>query len=521
MSFNCSVTKTKTFCLRVFSIALLWSGLAGGLAAKQLSEESKAQIRQQAALSAGQPAKMALKLASPESTVGTKTQGSIELLNADGQPVPAKKEWACQILFQPSSGAPHSQTVLIKEGQNSAQFEFVPEQAGFTSISVTPPVAGVRPDKTELIVRPAKTAPKKKAEKGTPSPWASVGRLGISTIARTQGTPRTPAPQFQEARFVRGPAPSGAEQGPANPGTPTSSVLHISVNNVGSNYFANGKDAAVISAIFESPDLSPAPANIHIWLQWTNGSLDPPPPLLIAKGAFEGTTNLTSQSPADIQVNFVSSTPAYPTTGDVSFTAHFVPPGAALIGPVKLSVIDNPEVMLVFFDAQGNPVSPGKDWPVTLSSQRSKLHFAPEAFTVVANSPAGSAEVLPISVGSDTIQAVVASYNPQPLQIVVTGWLVLGLCLAGGIAGGLAAYNKLKGSWFWRIFLGILGGATLCWLYVFLGLPSISSGIAHNTVSVFFVALLGGYSGIAVLDFFAGKLAGKQGLSSSGAGAGG
>lgn len=512
MPFKCSATRIKCGCVRVFSIALLCSGLACGLAAEQLSVESKAQIMHQAALSASLPAKMALKLASAEATVGAKTQGSIQLLNAEGQLVPAKQEWACQVLFQPSSGASQSQTVLIKEGQSTAQFEFVPQQAGFTSISVTPPVAGVRPDKTELIVRPAKTPPKKKAEKSTPSPWASVSRLGISTVVRT------PAPRFLEARFVRRPEPSDSDQVPAGSGTPSSSVLHISVNNVGSNYFANGKDAAVISAIFESPDLSPTPANIHIWLQWTNGSLDPPQPLLIAKGAFEGTTNLTSQSPADIQVNFVSSTPAYPTTGDVNFTAHFVPPGAALIGPVKLSVVDDPEVMLVFFDAQGNPVSPGKDWPVTLRSQQSKLHFAPEAFTVVANSPAGSAEVLPISVGTDTIEAVVASYNPQPLQIVVTGWLVLGLCLAGGIAGGLAAYNKLKGSWFWRIFLGILGGATSCWLYVFLGLPSISSGIAHNTVSVFFVALLGGYSGIAVLDFFAAKLAGKLGLSSSGAG---
>jgi len=101
--------------------------------------------------------------------------------------------------------------------------------------------------------------------------------------------------------------------------------------------------------------------------------------------------------------------------------------------------------------------------------------------------------LFPVSWGSDTIQAVIANYTVQPLTIV----------LAGGVAGGLAAYNKLKGSWFWRIFLGILGGGILCWLYVYLALPNVDVNIAHNTFSVFFVALIGGYSGIAVLDFAA------------------
>lgn len=74
------------------------------------------------------------------------------------------------------------------------------------------------------------------------------------------------------------------------------------------------------------------------------------------------------------------------------------------------------------------------------------------------------------------------------------------------MAGGLAAYNKFKGSWLWRIFLGILGGAVLCWLYLYLALPNVDAGIAHNTVSVFFVALIGGYMRTTVLDFAATKL---------------
>ncbi len=81
--------------------------------------------------------------------------------------------------------------------------------------------------------------------------------------------------------------------------------------------------------------------------------------------------------------------------------------------------------------------------------------------------------------------------------------MVVGLCLGGGMAGGLAAYNKFKGSWFWRLFLGILGGAVLTWMYIFLALPNVGGNLAHNIISVFFVSVVGGYLGITVLDLAA------------------
>lgn len=119
--------------------------------------------------------------------------------------------------------------------------------------------------------------------------------------------------------------------------------------------------------------------------------------------------------------------------------------------------------MIVFFDAQKKPISPGKNWPVTLRWKQSKLRFTPQSFEVQPASPTGSAVLFPVWFGNDTVEAVVANYSPEPLTIVITGWLVLGLCLGGGAAGGLAAYDKFKGSWIWRIFIGILGGAVLCW----------------------------------------------------------
>ncbi len=95
---------------------------------------------------------------------------------------------------------------------------------------------------------------------------------------------------------------------------------------------------------------------------------------------------------------------------------------------------------------------------MTLRCKQSKLRFTPQSFEVQPASPTGSAVLFPVWFGSDTVEAVVANYSPEPLTIVITGWLV------------------------------------------------INTNIAHNTFSVFFVALIGGYMGTAALDLVANKL---------------
>lgn len=495
---------TTNSCLRGFAIILVGAHLVAGTVAGQLPNQAKAQISQQAALVAAQPVKVSVKLPAQEILLDSKSQADITVLNADNQPVAAPEDWQCEASVRFASGKSHSQTVVIKKGQTSAPFEFVAEETGWASIFVRPLWGGVRSDKAAIVIRPAqKSRKKKQIPHGTSrlSPLHDEPNL----LARRFGEARW---QFRTASFEFTPERPDPDQAPDG-GTPSPAaqpVLHISLNDPNGYFRANGKDAAVISASFESPDLSPAPADIHVWFHWTNGLLDPPQPLVLKKGTFSATAQLTSLWPGEVPFSFVSSTPAYQAQGDTNFIVHFVPPGAALIGPDKLSVVDNSPVMIVFYDAQQNPVAPGKIWPVTLRSKQSKLRFAPQSFEVQATSPAGSAVLFPVSWGTDTVDAVVANYTLQPLTLVITGWMVLGLCLGGGVAGGLAAYNKFQGSWIWRIFLGILGGGVLCWLYVYLALPNVNVNIAHNSFSVFFVALLGGYGGTTTLDLVAKKL---------------
>src|SRR5207245_8062643 len=106
--------------------------------------------------------------------------------------------------------------------------------------------------------------------------------------------------QFRTVSFRFPPERSDPALTPENSGAAIAApVLHISLSDPNGTYRANGKDAAVISVVFESPDLSPAPADIHIWLRVTNGVLDPPQPLQIKKGTFLASTQLTSMWPAE------------------------------------------------------------------------------------------------------------------------------------------------------------------------------------------------------------------------------
>jgi hypothetical protein len=482
----------------VISIPLLAVLLAGGLTPMQMASQATAQIKSQVAEFASQPVKVTATTVAP-STVGAKSQIQVGLLNADNQPVPAKEDSQYEVTITPPSGTSTSQTLFIKKGQNTSQFDFSPAQAGVTSITVRPLAQGVRADKAMFVVHPSAKALNKKKAIGPQGSLVWPDRANAKERFWAFDTSRL---EFRTVAYSL--TPSAPSPGPDNGGQPAKSspILHVYVDNIADAHYANGKDSAVISAIYDSPDFSAAPSNIHIFFNLSTGALDPPIPLQIPKGAFKGEADLTSTSPADVHVTFTSSNPRFPTEGDTDFIVHFVPPIVQLNVPSKLSIVDNPSVTADFFDEHGIEMSIGQNYQISLRSEQSKLRFTPDSF----QPPTGHAALFPTSVGSDTIDATLAHYPLQKLSIVITGWLVLGLCLGGGVAGGVAAYDKFKGSWLWRIFLGILGGAVLCWLYIYLALPSINANIAHNTFSVFFVALLGGYGGTTTLDFAAKKL---------------
>jgi hypothetical protein len=490
---------------RFYSLAFLaMQVLSADAASRAQSPAAQAQISKQAAFLATLPAKVQAKPLSTDITVGSKAEFEITVFNAENVPVPVTKDWRCEATIRYSSGKTASQVIELAPGHSSVRTVFAVEEAGFASVFVRPLDGSVRSDRVDLIVRPTKKSHSKVSRHARN--WREPELYTATFRSRTKLHRVALWPASFERRSPSGPTDSVVEPVATSAVPATTPTLHISLSDPNGKYKANGKDAAVITVLYESPDLSSAPQDIHIWLKLSNGVLDPPQPLELKKGTLRAETQITSLWPAEAHLTFVSSTPTYQAVGDTDVVLDFIPFGAALVGPEKLSVIDNSPVMVVFYDAQRKPVAPGKNWQVKLQSRQSKLHFTPASFEVQAGSPSGSSVLLPTSWGNDTVDAVVANYTIQPLPIVITGWVILGLCLAGGVAGGLAAYSKFKGSCLWRIFLGILGGAALCWVYVYLALPNVNVNMAHNTLSVFFVALLGGYGGTSALDYVAKRL---------------
>ncbi|OLB29544.1 MAG: hypothetical protein DMG41_37160 [Acidobacteria bacterium] len=105
--------------------------------------------------------------------------------------------------------------------------------------------------------------------------------------------------------------------------------------------------------------------------------------------------------------------------------------------------------------------------------------------------------------GTASLEMWTPGHNKQRIAVEVSIWLVVTLCLIGGAIGGIAAKDTLKGSIWWRIFIGIVGAIVLVWLCVFAVVPRTHSMIAHSLISVFVVGIVGGYAGTRVLDFAA------------------
>ena len=179
---------TKSGSFSAFLIILVVAHLVAIAVARQLPNQARAQISQQAAFVTTQPAKVTVKMITQEIIVGNKSQVEIILLNADNQPVAAKDDSRCEVSVRFASGKSSSQIVWIKKGQTSAQFDFPAEETGLASILVRPLLEGVRSDKVQVIVRPASKSIRKKrmphgaSSLSAPRDYPNVFQKGIDEV---------------------------------------------------------------------------------------------------------------------------------------------------------------------------------------------------------------------------------------------------------------------------------------------------------------------------------------------------
>jgi hypothetical protein len=171
-----------------------------------------------------------------------------------------------------------------------------------------------------------------------------------------------------------------------------------------------------------------------------------------------------------------------------------------------MSLIDREPLVGCFFDDQGRCIQTDRKRRVNVSSTNPSLHVDPDSTDVSANDGTATFYLEPTWSGTASLDMWTPGHNKQRIAIEISLWLVVTLCLVGGVAGGIAARDTLRGSIWWRCFIGIVGAIVLVWVCVFTVVPQTHSMIAHSLISVLVVGIVGGYGGTRVLDLAAKKL---------------
>lgn len=469
-----------------------------GLLGAAPAQQQKVPMQAQAQRAALRPMKLDVHVLSQGLRVGMSVPAEIVLLDANNQNSSWERTTRVQVEVTSSSGAVQKQTVNIPTGHSLANFNFLASEPGLALLKATDVDKVLLPGGYSVLINRAVVKPTKK-----PKHTASLFR------AVTQ-------PRLLEAKAFESVGSSWSEQMPEGHGPQgASEVAQVLLNQASGKdeILADGKDFARIQVFFMDPNGNPAPADIKVWLSWSNGDLHPQP-LVIKKGNLLAEAEWVSNSPADARVSLVAVAPRYEIAGKKEIGVSFVPPiygiGTPSPNPLKLSLIDAAPLTAQFFDQYGRPILTNKMRRITFISSNPALHLDPSSQEVQPNESGTAIFLIPTWSGRANLDIWTPGYDHQTLTIEVTMWLVLLLCIGGGVVGGIAARQKLKGSVLWRAFVGVLGGIVLVWLVVYAVLPLTHSVIAHNLVSVFVVGILGGYGGTGILDWGVKRLTGSK-----------
>ncbi|MGA2262919.1 MAG: hypothetical protein ABSH28_15990 [Acidobacteriota bacterium] len=468
-----------------------------------LASEPQARMEKQAQLAARGPMKLGVKPLAKAYRMGDRVELQITLLNAYDQPAAASARIEVMVETVSPPNKKNTATVNFQPGESVQTFKFIATEEGVIRITVRDKGNQMREGYFAVLVSKPIASPKPVKKR-----FYGPNEISYSSLRWSD------AEEYPSAVLPVAFLPDPRDEGSGTPNQPSPAepklLFHVpgaQDSGGGAEFLADDRDGAQVLVFYMSQDGSAAPTDIHVWLTWSNGELNPQP-LLIRKGESFGEAKLRSRWPAEARIEFVLSSPPYPLEGTRRYTVKFGPPiyGINVVGSQRLSLVDNGMLLAALFDNDGNPVQTDTKRTVTFTPISPKLRLLPTQADILPGSFSTTAAILPVGLGHAQLSVSTPGYKSVTVEVDVTGLSVILLCLAGGIAGGFCAFNAFKGSLLWRIFLGVIGGAVLSWLYVYLALPKVDSRIAHNLVSVLFVSIIGGYLGIQALDLAAKQL---------------
>ncbi len=370
----------------------------------------------------------------------------VQLMDADNRPAPAPKDLPVKISTRlPSNVVEEVAAIIIRAGQSSATIKIPPPR-------VTGPVYY----------------------------WARQQEM------MTGGTFVT----------VKGGRPPAAGDVPASPYVVT---LRYSPQR---EFLADGKDPVTVHAFVLSCDDAPLPA-FRITLFDSSGTINPVP-LVIPPGQGTGTATLTSKSPGEVKVEYVSSVPRANVDGDPVLKIPFGPPITALqrsVNPREISLVDRADLVVRLVDEHGTPLATTRPRTISLALDRGRGAIEKSELTI----PPGSAEArtgfsplwwgtMGIAVSSPNLFSVTAPIEVKP------PFALLGISLLGGLAGAYVFLLRNRRTRPWRVFVGALTGFVFYWACLFLSLAGLPGTVVQNPLSAFVLSVLGGWMGPEIFE---------------------
>ncbi|HKT90514.1 MAG TPA: hypothetical protein VJQ59_18860 [Candidatus Sulfotelmatobacter sp.] len=458
------------------------------------------------------PSKIDVTPVNLQNELGADLPLHVQLLDANGRPAAAHRNFTAEVKVQQPSGQTNTFSVNFAQGESAKQISIPANEAGVAKLTVAQTDQELIGGSNFVLVRP----PKEKEEIKAPGKPKQAAKK--KNPAKGSGAWLYDFPVQRRARLIfaayappQAPVPAGSTPA-GTPAATTAGQLMLTVSGEDANggTRADGTTCARVQIFYVAPvDLD---RDIEIWLSPSNGNLDNNP-IVIHRGAAVGAACWTSQYPIAAATLTAADPPGYtfterPGGGDPHQVVHKFTDNITGIefanAPKSITIVDSFGLIARFVGPNG---------PVRLSDQR-EVHFSADSAvlnlkplqTVVQPGGFDSSTILiPNYFGSSTVQVFTPGYPPFKSEITITFFGVLCASLFGGFLGGLASWISSAGKLWVRIVTGLIVGLVGSWAYVIVGLPKVETPFLHNQLSVLFVALLVGFSGVKGLTFIASK----------------
>jgi hypothetical protein len=395
------------------------------------------------------------------------SRGTVRLLDAHGNPVPAAKDLPVQILLRRRAAEePRLLTQWkLPKGQSEVSGAFTVPEAGLIYL------------------------------------WARHPELlpGGANL-RSSAPVSDPAPGVRPRPSI-GPGGGVNSRGPISirSQTPYKLALRYAPQRP---FLANGEDSATVQAFVSAPEGLQTP-EIRLNFFDSSGTLHPKP-LVIPAGEDYGEAVVSSRTPGPVRVELVNSRPQVEIDGYRQIELDFGPPivGMAVeASPSRLTLLDRCDVVVRLIDSEGIPLATANPRKVTLTVREGRGVLDGPELVIGEREFEQRVSFVPTWWGKVRLDAATPNMITVPVEFHVGfPFALLAISIGGGLLGGFVYRLRHRRAKLWRVGVGGVTGFILYWACLFGFLAAGSTEALLNPLSVFAISLLGGWAGTEVLD---------------------